>query len=281
MKNLMNLRKRVKMMNLRKVDYYYETAYPEDELNLTYLQRIFYDGTQVSGDPFFSQIWTPVRIVDGSGIAENPTYIQCGFTINEIAKLYYTYYRGMYLTGKKTPQENSALIMTMIESVLHDNYPKYLKLLEMNGLEYNPLWNVDGTEVRQRLENQGVNDVTTGPTASGITTSHDVSAYDSATKREWIDTTLGKTETTYTHNNAHNTHNGEPEEYSVLAKDTAFGYDLVGGDKMHVEKLIRQGNIGVTKTTELIRDQRDIVKWSLMREFFNDINKVILVEIFN
>lgn len=42
----------------------------------------------------------------------------------------------------------------------------------------------------------------------------------------------------------------------------------------------RQGNIGVTKTTELIDSARETLKWSILMDFFDDINKQILVGIY-
>jgi hypothetical protein len=141
------------------------------------------------------------------------------------------------------------------------------------------LWNVDGTEIRQTLENQGVNDVVNGPqdSTNGVTMEHQVSAYDSGLKSEYKDIQKGKVETTYTHNNAKNIVNGADTDYEVSASDTAFGYALKGGDKMHIEKYLRQGNIGVTKTTELLEDARKYLRFSLVQEFFDDINKVILI----
>jgi len=58
----------------------------------------------------------------------------------------------------------------------------------------------------------------------------------------------GKSSTVYVHNTAKNLENGQEVEYVVNVTDTAFGQALVGGDKMHLEKYVRQGNIGVTKT---------------------------------
>ena len=50
---------------------------------------------------------------------------------------------------------------------------------------------------------------------------------------------------------------------------------------MEIEKLIRQGNIGVTKTTELIESQRELIQHSIVDEYFNDLNKIILVGVYH
>ena len=206
------------------------------------------------------------------------------------------------------------------------NKGKYLKLLELQGYTYNPLFNVDGVEIRQSLENNGINNVTTsaGSFGRGLREennklTHNVSAYDSTTKEEYNDTTIGQesdhdlpqlsydpttgnltspnpkeynnaaernasyaasgSSTKYDHQTAKNGANHD-EEYEVDAKDTAFNQALVGGDKMHNEKYIRQGNIGVTKTQELIEAERQNLRYSVVKEFFDDINAQILVGIY-
>ena len=88
-----------------------------------------------------------------------------------------------------------------------------------------------------------------------------------------------KGSTKYVHNLAKNLNGANEEDYIVDARDTAFGQALKGADKMHVEKLIRHGNIGVTKTTELIEDAREVIAYSIIQQFFDDINEVILVGI--
>ena len=85
--------------------------------------------------------------------------------------------------------------------------------------------------------------------------------------------------TKYDHQTAKNGVNHN-EEYTVKAKDTAFDQALVGGDKMHNEKYIRQGNIGVTKTQELIESERANLRFSVINEFFEDINEQLLVGIY-
>ena len=269
------------MSKMIKVDYLYEHADPL----LTYLQQIFTIATEISTDTYlFSDLYLPVRLYneETEKLDDDYTYINCGITINELADIYWTQNAGMYLIGAgcgKSVTDDVNRIATMCRSVFNLNYGKYLKLIEQAGLEWNPLWNVDGKEIRQTLENQGVNDVTSGPedATNGITTEHQVSAYDSGVKTEWKDIQKGKVETTYTHNNAKN---GEAD-YTVDATDTAFGYALTGGDKMHVEKYIRQGNIGVTKTTELLEDARKALRFSVVQEFLDDINEVILIGIFD
>ena len=81
--------------------------------------------------------------------------------------------------------------------------------------------------------------------------------------------------TTITH---HNALNGE-SDYSGGVD--AFGNTVTGGDKYHTEKRIRKGNIGVTKTQELVEAERNNLRFSVIQEFFEDINKVLLVGIYD
>lgn len=68
--------------------------------------------------------------------------------------------------------------------------------------------------------------------------------------------------------------------FSINAKDNAFGVTFNGPERYYAEKRIRQGNIGVTKSTELLRDQRDIVRFNILDEFFKDLEPHIVVGIY-
>lgn len=243
---------------------------------------------------FFSHIYMPLELYDSTTQKKLKTWADIGLTLYDLSEAYWSQYSRAfldapyYLCNDSTDKATQMLELgRKAKSVLNKNKYKYLKLIESLGLEYNPLFNVDGVEIRQRLENEGGNSVneTNGNTQTfnNLKDQHNVAPYDGGTKEEYNDTKTGdisdsgSRNTTYTRNNAKNGADGEEVDYTVDSADTAFGYDLVGGDKMEVEKLIRQGNIGVTKTTELIEDQRELVKFSIIDEYFNDINKIILV----
>lgn len=322
------------MSRMAKVDVFYENGTVP---TTNYLEEIFTDVTNVSpnDDPLhlFSAIMLPVRDYDSTNnkLSDNYTYHNVGLTTTELADLYWTQYSGTYLIGAgngKTLSEDAAKLKLRCRAIFRKNYGKYLKMIEMEGLVWNPLWNVDGTELRQILENNGTTDVETGGinTTAGVQwndnkTTHSVSSYDGALKDEYTDETNGsgsnrptgiqrvtysnndfvvndqgpsgstisqadettvgtKGSTKYIHNNAKNIVNGSDTDYTVSSGDTAFGYALTGGDKMHVEKYVRQGNIGVTETTTLLEHARQYLRFSVVQEFFNDINKVILIGIY-
>lgn len=93
---------------------------------------------------------------------------------------------------------------------------------------------------------------------------------------------VAQTTDTETHNHAKNLDaNNQEVDYAVDAKNNAFEANVKGGDYYKVEKHRRYGNIGVTKTTELLAAQREELRFNLLQEFFDDINEVILVGIFD
>lgn len=69
--------------------------------------------------------------------------------------------------------------------------------------------------------------------------------------------------------------------YHVDAKNNAFGQELWGADYFKATKDRRYGNIGVTKTQELLDAERENLRYNLLKEFFRDINEVILIGIFD
>ena len=272
-------------------------------------------------------------------MAEEFHFYNVGFKTVEIADAYQTLYGFNALSVPFDPTSignatlSTGILGQKIAAIFQMNKQKYYKMIELQGYTYNPLWNVDGTEIRQSLANEGVNNVDTnsfssghGVTSNNNETEHKTAPYDNDTYRKeyqdttqgkstvkdfrqyaWDDTTGqwvveydtisnvgaesatkagGKTSTIYVHNNAMNKVivdgqvQDREEEYIVNVTDTAFGQALVGGDKMHLEKYVRQGNIGVTKTQELIESERQNLRFSVMQEFFDDINKELLVGVY-
>lgn len=245
----------------------------------------------------FEDIYVPIRKRDGTTHAfiepAEFTYVNVGMTVADITDLYWTQYQyNMLANGiidRATGLTDDLTLGKKINLIVKKNLYKYFKWLDEMGYAYNPLWNVDGTEIEQTLDNHGGVQKNVKP----------ILATDQKLQTNSYDSTLRdtqKTTTTYNstdgtvvglvatseekHEHAKNKVNGEDADYTVGANDTAFGTALTGGDYMHVEKRIRQGNIGVTKTTELIESERELVRFNLIQEFFNDINHELLVGIY-
>ena len=283
---------------LQKVDYW---------LDKGYLALAFSQGMT---NNVFEHIYVPITLPDSTG-ASTTTWVDVGLSVEDLAYEYGVLNTGNYLMYPSDTDGRNKL-SDKINVIYNKNKYKYLKLIELMGYKYNPLFNVDGVELYGEFENQGVNDIksttkgkVTNTNQAGIglqdapTTTHKVAPFDSDTvKIESQDVTSGKTtstteygeqngalnpltqETTVTHNNAHNIVNDQEVDYTVNAEDNVFGTALTGADKFHVDKRIRQGNIGVTKSTELIEAQRDIVRYVLLQEFFDDINEVVLIGLY-
>lgn len=284
--------------NLKRVDTWYKT---DTGTPIDALESVFTIGTGF-GDPsvyFFQNIYIPLGKRDSVTHAIIPgeyDYVNVGVTTDQLTDIYWTQYRSLFLSEpldmkNTTTISNSVThLAKLVKSVLIKNKFKYLKWIDEMGYAYNPLWNVDGVELYQSLDNHGGVKREDSPilqtSALGQTNSYD------GTLRDTTKQTIGYNNSTEeavsgltaisqeTHQNAKNKVNGADADYSVTAKDAAFGTALTGGDYMHVEKRLRQGNIGVTKSTELIESERELVRFNLIQEFFNDINKEILIQVY-
>lgn len=281
------------MQNLLRVNQWNNTEVGTD---VSALQNAFQQIT------LFEHLYIPVRPVTSEGM-QDVTWVDIGVSIKEMSEIYNTYYGRNFLIEPYVEangwQVSIAGLNRRILSVYRLNMQKYKKLIELAGYEYNPLWNVDGTEEFTYLENKGVNNAvttyvnaertdtkgsTTGNPNNPNTRVQKVTTFDSDTYRNAVaeeehetyvtGTHTDTATTTYTHNNALNGN----AEYSG-GTDT-FGNNVVGGDMYHTEKKVRSGNIGVTKTQELIESERLNLRFSILGEFFKDINEQVLVGIY-
>lgn len=299
-------------MRARKVDQYYSTANaasPDTKMLTTF----FTNCTNFQNKLMFSNIYIPVRQYDTQNqkLADDYTYINVGVTPSEIADIYWAEYSGCYLIGyhKDDIAKDLADITTRANAIFRKNVGKYLKLIELAGLEWNPLWNVDGIELHQIIEQHAdeINkDTGSGESFKGqnLQVQHNTAAYNANTKTEWTETHTGQdsshratasstvgditvnsesgtipsvSESEASASSSVNVRTHASFDYAVPVKDTAFGTALLGGDTLHTEKHVKQGNIGVTETTTLLNHARDYLSFNVLDEFFRDINKVILI----
>lgn len=262
-------------------------------------------------DNFFVHVYIPIQKRNSTThmiIEDEWEMTDIGLSDSQIAQIYNTYYGQNYLIEKLIKRQDDAYdyetsyknLGKRIQSVFLLNKQKYLKLLDLQGYVYNPLWNVDGTDEFTYLENQGINDVTNTAKIGNVyeyTNTYDGSLR-ASTKTQYgsfdgndqeqsgtgggisdTDNVNQKTKTTYKHNNAKNlTENNNEEDYTATS---TWDQDIKGGDKFHTEKRVRTGNIGVTKTQELIASERENLRFTIIQEFFDDINKQILIGIFD
>lgn len=171
------------------------------------------------------------------------------------------------------------------------HYKEWSDLQETLEYEYNPIWNVDGTEVETRnlnnnhtktgtealantgddtVKNSGTDTTTrsgneTSANTGTDTTTRNVYGYNSSTAEPADQTQLqhGLTNT-HTYNSvADATVHGlqQKTEYGSTATTTYNTTDDI--DDTGTITRTRQGNIGVTKTQDLIQSQRDIVQFNV------------------
>lgn len=280
------------LRNLRTVNQWYRTL-NEDQVPL--LQNSFGEATDIGGQYsqiyFFSDIYIPIpdknkahytdqqlaaKGLDGEGFYINEdtgqyqyTYKNVGLSPSEMADAYMTLYGYNKLS---VPFHDPDMLTLKMKSIFKLNYGKYLKLLQTLGYAYNPLWNVDGTDSFQYIDSHGNVTRTNTPILQSSQELQTV-PYDNSTSYK----NTNKTINTYS-----GTQSTETETHADILPEndnTINGpvHAITGGDYSHIEKRIRQGNQGITMTTQLIEAERECVKFNLVMEFFRDINRQLLV----
>lgn len=175
------------------------------------------------------------------------------------------------------PYEN---VVRQIQSVIYRNAYKWGELYKTMNYEYDPLWNVDGTEVTTYDEFEKQHDIAkhkitkvNGATlqtntfvAQTVTQTNKNAPVDSATLSDTQQqiTSLPLHADTVANNAVTNTEESDP----YIDKDI---------EKKHSVTVERHGNIGVTKTTELIDSQRQIVNFDFYKIVMKDIIDEICV----
>lgn len=286
----------LKLNELLTVGEWYEMPISDITEYDTALEYAFKKGTSIAEGSttheLFSEIYIPVKLATSSGEPETITWKNVGLSGKEIAGYYDDLYHSCRLAVKNFPDgfylKSFLVLQKKISRVVNINLRKYLKMMELDGFYYNPLWNVDGVETFATAEHEGTR-TDFGHTKLGATvdedgafadgdtvkTTHNVSAYDTTTmKHESDDTSEGTTADwrSYTNNGLDKT---------VSSTDDPFGNGLDAEMRYHIEKRVRQGNIGVTKTQELIESERANLRFNVIEEFFKDLNKSILVGIYD
>ena len=285
--------------------------------NTSYLTLILTQA--ISNNNIFNLIYVAIRDNpenEQQAQEEHYSYFNVGFTPLDIAEYFNTKYSLNYFAYDFNNEKEYNQLKMRIASIYLANKYKYMKLIETLGYRYNPLYNVDGTELYSRAESVGdaINTRTPSGTVTTVTgkktdntigdsetifyknpyndNSENTSVVDSKTKTNAITTeqsySQGYNEKTDFENiPAYKFEYDEQEQkwkksgvFSVDAKDNAFGEEFSGPERYYAEKRIRQGNIGVTKSTELLRDQREIVKFNILDEFFKDLEREIVVGIY-
>lgn len=305
-----NLKRRV--MNLTPIDDWHSSLSSTRE-NVDNLTDVFLSFLETNN--VFYYIWVAVR--DNPSYNEQEehfSYYNVGFTPEEITKYFALRFGLNYFAYNFHDPKQIAILKEKMGIIYKANLYTYRKLIESMGYQYNPLFNVDGVELYSNAEALGNSTTTRDP--DGYVTTHTgggITGNLATTNKHFINPSNDNTESasfmndktvqdavttnqdfsnydetsTLSHTSAdnykYNSTSGEWEKdglFGIKKSDVAFGIDFGGPERFYAEKRIRQGNIGVTKSTELIRDQRDLVKFNILDVFIKDLEKDLVVGIF-
>lgn len=291
------------LKNLRTVNCWYKTTSDFEDGGCLY--NAFRNALSI-GDPvssyLFADIWVPIQVRDANHAIQDPqvwTYKNVGMSPTDIADLYWTMYGHNMLSVPikeyGTGYTGDLTLGKKIKVILKSNMWKYLKWIDEMGYAYNPLWNVEGVEEFQYIDNHG-NVVRDNVPILQFGEHLKTAAYDGDEK---------DTSSTYNAYGGINK-NGNIEQYTVSdgsaqsvselrSRDTETHEDITGqtpqeidgpiipitgGDFSHIEKRKRSGNIGTVTVTSMLAEEREFVRMNLIKEAFEDINKQLLVGIY-
>lgn len=160
-----------------------------------------------------------------------------------------------------------------VAMVTKANALKYIAMLYSVNVDYNPLHNYDMTEYQLDGEKEGeyknTGEVVRGSKSSVLS---EVNPYDNTGLNETTKTTtdntlsLPKTESKI----VHDTH----------VTDSINNQTFDEQDKTNKHYLARSGNIGVTTSTQMLQGFIDLNSVSVLKEFFKDISKEILLDVY-
>lgn len=300
-----------KLRNLTLIEDWYDAA-----ASPTYgkLEELF--SAVLVAENVFANIYVAIRNNPQSAAqeaTESFTYYNVGFTISEITKYFNTKFGLNYFAYNYDDQMDP--MIERVSSIYKANKYKYMKLIEIMGYKYNPLYNIDGIELYGNAESLGDSSSTRKPEGTiksvtgketnnamgDIEITNYVNPFDKTAQATQIESQNKSSPVTSKQTFEDNYHetselNHDPamnykydsetekwipdQPFVVAASDNAFGVTFTGPERYYAEKRIRQGNIGVTKSQELVRAQRDVVQYNILDEFFRDLEREIVVGIF-
>lgn len=177
----------------------------------------------------------------------------------------------------KSEIESILLIQRMVNNLFIRNNYKYKTIYNTTVLDYNPIWNVDGTETlettRERKNtgtqgNQGSNNLT--DTFNNVTDTNNSESNTYKTTYDSNNPLLTEKET----NNDSNVKSGN-ETHNTITNNTRT--DNLNEKETYSETKIRGGNIGVTMTQQLIEAERNVADFSFLDMVCKDIIREICV----
>lgn len=254
----------------------------------------------------FSSIYVPYEKLEATGEVRK-SYINIGLSLTDIVTDFYAAYSNRFIgfSIKDDIDAQRAVtryrIKACVQGIMDRNKYKYLKLIETLGYTYDPIANYDMNETSGTWNNDGGMTQTTTPTGKTKVTSTPSGSYENEHYKTQYDDT-GKTDanlesydkTLYNGNykeenvteyldNANvkvvTEHDGINKEIS--AENDIYNIGSGELDSFSGSKLRRYGNIGVTTSQQMIESQRKLVRFNIIQELFNDLEKEILLNVYN
>ena len=175
-------------------------------------------------------------------------------------------------------QDNDAMMVLL--SCYFKNAYKWKEYYKTLWYDYEPLWNVDGTEKTEHgvyeIEHDYAQNVLTK--VHGATeTSHLFAQADYTTTNENAPVDSATLQTTQKVTNTTPLHTDKDSTISFTDTDTIGAHKDTDTHKKHDITVTRQGNIGVTSTQNLIAQQRQIIDTKFYDMIFKDIVKEITI----
>lgn len=200
--------------------------------------------------------------------------------IDETINLNYYDYEFLSKIIKKSIENESdsvLLIQKMVKNLFIRNNYKYKRIYNTTVLEYNPIWNVDGTETlsteRERINtgtqaNLGSNNLTDTYTNVTDTNISEKNVY--KTTYDSSNPLLTEKET----NNNSNVKTGSESHNTALSNTRT---DNLNESETYIETKTRGGNIGVTMTQQMIDAERNVANFSFLDMVCRDIISEVCV----
>lgn len=266
-----------------------------------------------AANTLFSNIYLPIKVPTAAGMPEDYTYTNIGLEADDIAKVFCAMYGKNYIVTTLDDTTDAAKhaslvdLSTIIDPIFVYNEAKYKKLIELQGYTYNPLWNVDGTETTTTKYGQHVTDTDIGQRNKTDTIAQqqntnnygqgqvtDVLGSNTDTSNEYSttmdDVTNAKLKSrveeingakTDTHTTASKIDTITLGAHTDTHKDDPTKDTITSKEHTDVVTYERHGNIGTTKTQELIEAERKNLMFNIIGEFFRDIYPYVIVGVFD
>lgn len=164
----------------------------------------------------------------------------------EAAEDYDLEYGGVVFPNLALVSHDIIIVDALVRTCVRANAYKWEKLYKTTLLAYNPIWNVDGTEIEEH------------EIGERKTTNNYDSSKSTATASQVPDDMTSEKEV------AKNISEMDARE-DVVTEASAF-------DKI---TRTRSGNIGVTKTQDMINDERDVANFNYIKVVMNDVINAI------